>query len=144
MTQMNENDISFLVRKAAFNIHTALGPGLLESVYETLLCHELHKMNLEVKTQVPLPVVYDGIKLENGFRIDLLVENKVVVELKSVESLLEVHHMQLLTYLKLSGHKLGLLINFNVPLIKGGIFRKVNGLEEHSAPSAFPSAPSAG
>ncbi|MDQ2769218.1 MAG: GxxExxY protein [Bacteroidota bacterium] len=144
MTQKHENDISYLVRKAAYNIHVALGPGLLESVYETLLSHELRKMGLLVQTQVPLPVVYDGLKLDNGFRIDLLVEEKVVVELKSVEILLEVHHMQLLTYLKLSGHKLGLLINFNVPYIKNGIFRKVNGLEEHSASSAPTSAPSAG
>ena len=125
---MHENDISFLIRKSAFAIHTALGPGLLESVYETLLCHELRKAGLNVKTQVELPVLYDGIRLENGFRMDLLVERKVVVELKSVEVLLEVHHMQLLTYLKLSGHKLDLLINFNVPFIKSGIFRKVNGL----------------
>ena len=144
MTQKHENDISYLVRKAAYTIHVALGPGLLESVYETLLCHELRKLGLNVQTQLPLPVVYDGLKLENGFRMDLLVEHKVIVELKSVEVLLEVHHMQLLTYLKLSGYKLGLLINFNVPYIKNGIFRKVNGLEEHSASSAQPSAPSAG
>ena len=144
MTQKHENEISYLVRKAAYNIHVALGPGLLESVYETLLSHEVRKLGLEVQTQVPLPVMYDGLKLENGFRIDLLVEHKVVVELKSVEVLLEVHHMQLLTYLRLSGHKLGLLINFNVPYIKSGIFRKVNGLEEPSAPSAQTSAPSAG
>lgn len=141
---MHENELSFLIRKAAFNIHSTLGPGLLESVYETLLCHELRKAGLQVQTQVALPVLYDGLKLENGFRIDLLVENKVVVELKSVETLLEVHHQQLITYLKLSGHKLGLLINFNVPLIKAGIFRKVNGLQNDSAPSAETSAPSAG
>ena len=144
MTQMHENDISYLVRKAAYTIHVALGPGLLESVYETVLGHELHKLGLHVQTQVPLPVMYDGLKLENGFRMDLLVEHKVVVELKSVEVLLEVHHMQLLTYLKLSGHKLGLLINFNVTHIKSGIFRKVNGLNEQSASSAPSSAPSAG
>jgi GxxExxY protein len=144
MTQKHENDISYLIRKAAHDIHVALGPGLLESVYETLLCHELRKAGLTVQTQVALPVVYDGLRLENGFRMDLVVENKVVVELKSVEVLLEVHHMQLLTYLKLSGHKLGLLINFNVPYIKNGIFRKVNGLTEQSAPSAPSSAPSAG
>jgi GxxExxY protein len=125
---MHENDISYLIRKAAFTIHTALGPGLLESVYETLMSHELRKAGLAVKTQVALPVLYDGLRLENGFRMDLVVEDKVVVELKSVEVLLEVHHMQLLTYLKLSNHKLGLLINFNVPAIKAGIFRKVNGL----------------
>ncbi len=144
MAQRHENEISYITRKAAFTIHKALGAGLLESVYEALLTHELRKQGLHVQTQVALPVTYDGIVLENGFRIDLLVEGKVVVELKSVEVLLEVHHMQLLTYLKLSGHKLGLLINFNVPLIKQGIFRKVNGLEEPSAPSAKPSAPSAG
>ncbi|WP_375418404.1 GxxExxY protein [uncultured Hymenobacter sp.] len=141
---MRENEVSYLVRKAAYTIHMALGPGLLESVYETLLAHELRKLGLHVQTQVALPVIYDGLQLENGFRLDLVVEHKVVVELKSVETLLEVHHMQLLTYLKLSGHKLGLLINFNVPYIKSGIFRKVNGLEEQSATSAQPSASSAG
>ena len=125
---MHQNDISYLIRKAAFTIHTALGPGLLESVYETLLRHELQKAGLAVECQVGLPVLYDGLRLENGFRMDLVVEKAVVVELKSVEMLLEVHHKQLLTYLKLSGHKLGLLINFNVPAIKEGIFRKVNGL----------------
>jgi len=144
MTQRHENDISYLIRKAAYTIHTTLGPGLLESVYETLLAYELRKLGLAVQTQVGLPVVYDDLRLENGFRMDLVVENLVVVELKSVEVLLEIHHMQLLTYLKLSGYKLGLLINFNVPLIKAGIFRKVNGLAEQSAPSAQPSAPSAG
>jgi GxxExxY protein len=108
----------------------------LESLYETLLCHELRKLGLDVRTQVALPVVYDELRLENGFRMDIVVENKVVVMLKSVEVLLEVHHLQLLTYLKLSGHKLDLLINFNVPYIKGGIFRKVNGLQEQSASSA--------
>lgn len=144
MTQKHENDISYLIRKAAYDIHVALGPGLLESVYETLLCHELRKSGLSVQVQVALPVIYDGLRLENGFKMDLVVENKVVVELKSVEVLLEVHHMQLLTYLKLSGYKLGLLINFNVPYIKNGIFRKVNGLTEQSASSAPSSAPSAG
>ena len=125
---MHQNDISYLIRKAAFTIHTALGPGLLESVYETLLRHKLQKAGLAVECQVGLPVLYYGLRLENGFRMDLVVEKAVVVELKSVEMLLEVHHKQLLTYLKLSGHKLGLLINFNVPAIKEGIFRKVNGL----------------
>ena len=144
MTQKHENEVSYLVRKAAYTIHVALGPGLLESVYETLMCHELRKQGLEVQTQVALPVMDDDLKLENGFRMDLLVERKVVIGLKSVEVLLEVHHMQLLTYLKLSGHKLDLLINFNVPYIKNGIFRKVNGLEEPSAASAQTSAPSAG
>lgn len=144
MTQKHENDISYLIRQSAYTIHMGLGPGLLESVYETLMCHELRKRGLEVRAQVALPVIYDGLRLENGFRMDLVVENKVVIELKSVEVLLEVHHIQLLTYLKLSGHKLGLLINFNVPYIKNGIFRKVNGLQEQSASSALSSAPSAG
>lgn len=136
MTQMPENQILYAVRKAAFTIHSALEPGLLESVYETLMCYELRKQGLDVQSQLVVPVFYDGVKLKEGFRLDLLIENKVVVELKSVEVLLEIHHMQLLTYLKLTGHKLGILINFNVPLIKSGIFRKVNGLEEQSAPSA--------
>ena len=99
---------------------------------------------LDVQTQVPLPIAYDGLKMENSFHMALLVERKVVVKLKSVGVLHDVHHMQLLTYLKLSGHKLGLPINFNVPHVKNGIFRKVNGLEEHLASSAQTSVPSAG
>jgi len=133
---MHENDISFLIRKAAFEVHTMLGPGLLESVYETALTYELLQAGLTVRAQVPLPMVYKGVAMEVGFRMDLLVENRVVVEIKSIDAILEVHHMQLLTYLKLSGHKLGLLINFNVPRVKEGIFRKVNGLEEPLRPSA--------
>ncbi len=113
-----------------------LGPGLLESVYETALTYELLQAGLTVRAQVPLPMVYKGVAMEVGFRMDLLVENRVVVEIKSIDAILEVHHMQLLTYLKLSGHKLGLLINFNVPRVKEGIFRKVNGLEEPLRPSA--------
>lgn len=133
---MHENDISFLIRKAAFEVHTVLGPGLLESVYETALTYELRAAGLVVKTQVPLPMTYKGIAMEVGFRMDLLVENRVVVEVKSIDAVLEVHHMQLLTYLKLSGHRLGLLINFNVTRVKEGIFRKVNGLEEPLRTSA--------
>lgn len=113
-----------------------LGPGLLESVYETALTYELREAGLIVKTQVPLPMVYKGVAMEVGFRLDLLVEGKVVVEIKSIDTILEVHHMQLLTYLKLSGHKLGLLINFNVPRVKEGIVRKVNGLDEPLRTSA--------
>ena len=133
---MHENEISFLIRRAAFEVHTLLGPGLLESVYETALTYELREAGLDVKAQVPLPMVYKGVAMEVGFRLDLLVANRVVVEMKSVDAILEVHHMQLLTYLKLSGHKLGLLINFNVPRLKEGIIRKVNGLEEPPRPSA--------
>ena len=126
---MHENDISYLIRKAAYDVHVALGPGLLESAYEAALTHELRAAGLRVQNQVPLPMIYKEIQLDVGYRLDLLIENKVVVELKTVDALLEVHHMQLLTYLKLSGHKLGLLINFNVARIKDGIIRKVNGLE---------------
>lgn len=133
---MHENDISFLIRKAAFEVHTVLGPGLLESVYETALIYELRSAGLDVKAQVPLPMMYKGVAMEVGFRMDLLVANRVVVEVKSVDAVSEVHHMQLLTYLKLSGHKLGLLINFNVSRVKEGIFRKVNGLEEPLRTSA--------
>lgn len=125
---MTENDISFDIRGAAFNVHTNLGPGLLESVYEIALAHELRKMGHDVKCQVGLPFVYDDIKLETGYRIDLLVDDLVIVEIKSVDALADVHHKQLLTYLKLSGKKLGLLINFNVALLKEAIVRIVNNL----------------
>ena len=126
---MHENDISFLIRKAAFEVHTALGPGLLESVYETALAYEIKQAGLQVRSQVPLPMRYKSERMDVGFRLDLLVEERVIVEIKSVDSLLDVHHKQLLTYLKLSGLKLGLLINFNVAHVKEGIIRKVNGLD---------------
>ena len=125
---MTENDISYDIRGAAFKVHSNLGPGLLESVYEIALMHELTKMGYEVKSQVALPVVYDDIKLEMGFRMDLLINDLVVVEIKSVDALADVHHKQLLTYLKLSGKKLGLLINFNVSSLKDSIIRIVNNL----------------
>jgi len=127
---MHENDVSYLVRQSAYNVHVSLGLGLLESAYEAALTHELRLAGLRVQNQVALPMVYKGMQLEVGYRLDLLIEDKVIVELKTVDILLEVHHMQLLTYLKLSGHKLGLLINFNVARIKDGMFRKVNGLVE--------------
>jgi GxxExxY protein len=126
---MNENEISYKIRGAVFKVYNALGPGLLESAYEATLMHELIKENLGVKSQVLLPVVYDDVKLDVGYRIDLLVANKVIIEIKSVENLAEVHHKQVLTYLKLSGLKLGLLVNFNCSEIEKGIFRKVNGLK---------------
>lgn len=125
---MTENEISFDIRGAAFKVHTNLGPGLLESVYELALAHELKQIGHDVKSQVGLPFVYDDIKLETGYRIDLLVDDLVVVEIKSVDALADVHHKQLLTYLKLSGKKLGLLINFNVALLKEAIVRIVNNL----------------
>jgi len=127
---MHENDISFNIRKCSFAVHTALGPGLLESVYETALSYELRLMGYEVKTQVALPMTYAGQRMDIGFRLDLLVNNRVIVEIKSVEALLDVHKKQLLTYLKLSGCKLGLLINFNVFRVKEGIVRIANGLED--------------
>ncbi|TGE22451.1 GxxExxY protein [Hymenobacter aquaticus] len=125
---MTENDISFEIRRAAFKVHTALGPGLLESVYEVALAHELRQLGLLVQTQVALPMVYAGVQLEAGFRLDLLVAGKVIVEIKSVEALQEVHFKQLLTYLKLSNLKLGQLINFNVAHLKDHMHRLVNGL----------------
>jgi GxxExxY protein len=117
------NAIAGIVVDAAFRVHSTLGPGLLERVYEICLAHELRERGLEVETQVDLPVIYDGVRLDAGLRIDLIVGGKVVVELKAVEVVLPVHKAQLLTYMKLTGHRLGLLINFNVPVIKDGIDR---------------------
>ncbi|WP_339752220.1 GxxExxY protein [Algoriphagus aquimarinus] len=125
---MIENDISYKIRGCIFKVYNRLGPGLLESAYELALAHELEKEELNIKRQVGLPLVYDTIKLDVGYRIDLIVENKVIIEIKSVENLLEVHHKQIITYLRLSGLKLGLLINFNVEDITEGIIRKVNKL----------------
>ena len=125
---MTENEISKEIVDAALKVHRALGPGLLESAYEECLTYELLKKELLVERQKVLPLIYEEVKLEAGYRIDLLVENKVVIELKSVEALNDVHLAQILTYLKLSDCKLGLLINFNVALIKQGIRRVVNGL----------------
>ena len=114
------------LRGAIFKVFKSLGPGLLESVYEVALMHELLKEGMRCQTQVPLPVIYDGIKMDIGFRIDLLVDAKVIVEIKSVENLAEVHHKQVLTYLKLSKSRIGLLINFNVKSLKNGIKRFIN------------------
>ena len=125
---MKENEIATAVVDAAFKIHTTLGPGLLESVYEAVLAFELKRRGLQVARQVGLPVNYEGVKLELGFRIDLIVNNKLIIEVKSVESLAPVHKKQLLTYLRLTDLRLGLLINFNVERIKDGIQRVVNGL----------------
>jgi GxxExxY protein len=111
---------------AVFTVHKKLGPGLLEGVYEACLVHELKKRGIKVQQQVALPVIYDDLHLEAGFRLDLLIEEKVIIELKSVERLLPIHKAQVLTYLKLSGHRLAFLINFNVPLIKDGIERIVS------------------
>jgi GxxExxY protein len=125
---MTENEIAAQIVDAAYKIHTRLGPGLLESVYEVVLAHELKKRGLRVVRQVPIPIIYDDIKFDEGFRADLIVEGKVIVELKSVEALLPVHKKQVLTHLRLANLKLGLLINFGEALIKDGISRIVNGL----------------
>ncbi|HYF00139.1 MAG TPA: GxxExxY protein [Planctomycetota bacterium] len=108
---------------AAFTVHAALGPGLLESVYETCLAHEFHKRGLKFQKQLSLPIVYDGIKLEAGLRLDFVVEDCLVVEVKAVDAMIPVFQAQVLTYLKLTGHRLGLLIHFNVPVIQAGIRR---------------------
>ena len=126
--QMTENDISYKIRGAVFNIYNALGPGLLESVYVAALLFELKKEGLKVLKEVPMPVYYQNEKLELGFRLDLLIDDKVIIEVKSVENLAEVHHKQVLTYLKLTKLKLAILVNFNVENITDGIYRKVNGL----------------
>jgi len=110
---------------AAFKVHTALGPGLLESIYEACLVHELRKRGIPVETQVKIPVVYDGVKLETDLRIDLIVDKRLLVEVKAVDEMNRVFKAQVLTYLKLTGLRLGLLINFNVPLIKNGIERVI-------------------
>ena len=125
---MTENEIAREIVDAAYKIHTTLDPGLLESVYETVLSAELRKRGLSVERQQAIPVVYEGERVDLGFRADLVVEKKVIVEIKSVEAVNPVHHKQLLTYLRLADKRLGLLINFNVALIKQGIKRIVNRL----------------
>ena len=125
---MTENEISRIVVNTAFQIHSQMGPGLLESVYEQIMVHELMKLSMAVERQKEMPVYWDGLKMELGFRADIIVENKVIIELKSVDELSRVHAKVLLTYLKVTGIKLGLLINFNEELIKDGIKRIVNNL----------------
>lgn len=125
---VTENEIAKVIVDAAYKIHTTLGPGLLESVYEQVLAHELEQRNLKVIRQLPIPIVYESVKLAEGFCADLMVENKVIVELKSVELIAPVHKKQLITYLRLADKRLGLLINFGSALIKDGITRIVNGL----------------
>ncbi|WP_321997622.1 GxxExxY protein [Draconibacterium orientale] len=125
---MNENDHSYKTIGAAIEIHKIIGPGLLESAYENALAFELREMGFEVKQQVPMPFVYKEVKQDVGYRIDLVINDKILVEVKSVETLAPVHYAQTLTYLKLSGLKLGLLINFNTSVLKDGIHRIVNNL----------------
>lgn len=125
---MTENELSRIIVNIAYQIHTKIGPGLLESVYEEIMFQELKSFGLKVERQKAIPVIWNETKLEIGFRADLIVENKVIIELKSVEELVPVHYKQLLTYLKLTKMKLGLLINFNENMIKDGIKRVVNNL----------------
>ena len=125
---MSENEISYVLRGCIFKVYNTLGPGLLESAYEAALLFELQKTSLNATSQLALPMIYETVTLDVGYRIDMLVENKVIVEIKSVEALLEVHHKQVITYLKLSGLKLGLLVNFNTADISENIFRKINRL----------------
>lgn len=124
---MTENEISKVVLDYAFRVHSQLGPGLLESAYQECLYYEINKSGLFVQKEVPLPLTYEEVQLEVGYRIDLLVENKFIVEIKSVESLSDVHLAQVLTYLKLSKIKLGFLLNFNVSRLKNGVKRVING-----------------
>ena len=125
---MTENEISKAIVNAAYTIHTKLGPGLLESVYERTMMYELNKAGLGVRRQYPMPLVYETIRMNIGFRPDLIVSDKVIVEIKSIEAIAPVHRKQLLTYLKVTDKRLGLLINFNVELIRNGITRVVNNL----------------
>ena len=128
MISMTENELSKIVFDCALKVHQNLGPGLLESAYEECLFYELKKTGVEVQKQKALPLIYEEVKLDIGYRIDIIVENKLILEIKSVEALNDVHFAQLLTYLKLTNCKLGMLINFNVDLIKNGIKRVVNNL----------------
>lgn len=125
---MTENDLASIAVDVAYQIHTKLGPGLLESVYHSIMLHELRKRGLFVEFERPVPVIWDDVQLEVGFRADLIVENKLILELKSVEQIARVHKKQLLTYMRLTNCKLGLLINFGTELIKDGISRVVDNL----------------
>ncbi|MBZ4036329.1 GxxExxY protein [Flavobacterium sp. 17A] len=125
---MSENDLSRIVFNSALKVHQTLGPGLLESAYEECLYYELKKLDLKIEKQKALPLIYEEVKLDVGYRLDILIENKLILEIKAVDCLNEVHFAQLLTYLKLTNCKLGLLINFNVSLLKNGIKRVANNL----------------
>jgi GxxExxY protein len=125
---VTENELSRIIVDSAFKIHSVLGPGLFESVYEATMAYELTKRGCDIVCQRGIPVIYEDVKLELGFRADIIVNRKVIVEVKSVEAIAKVHGKQILTYLRLTDFRLGLLINFNVPLIKDGIKRVVNNL----------------
>ncbi|OBW42413.1 hypothetical protein AB670_01219 [Chryseobacterium sp. MOF25P] len=124
---MNENEISFNIRKSIFDVYNELGPGLLEKVYEKILAYDLQNKGLKVQTQVSIPIKYKGLFIDSSFIADIIVEEKVIIEIKSISEISNVHHKQLLTYLKLTGLKLGILVNFNTDYIDKSIFRKING-----------------
>lgn len=128
---MNENDLSTIIIGCALDIHKELGPGLLENAYHQCLLYKLRKEGLKVESEKPMPIVYEEVKLDCGYRIDLLVEDKVVVEIKSVDEINNIHLAQTLTYVKMGDYKLGLLINFNVNLLKSGVKRVINGVIYH-------------
>jgi GxxExxY protein len=130
--EMTANEIGTIVVDAAIAVHKALGPGLLETVYEVVLAHELEKRGLQVKRQVPVPIQYDGLTFDEGFRADVVIEDLVILELKSVEHATAAHRKQIQTYLRLTGKKLGFLLNFGEALMKDGIVRAVNDLEEEA------------
>jgi GxxExxY protein len=127
---MSENELARIAVDVAFKIHNKLGPGLLESVYEAIMVYEFRQLRLDVRNQVAVPVVWESVTLDIGFRADIILDHKLILELKACEAIEPVHKKQLLTYLRLTNCRLGLLINFNVPLIKNGISRVVNGLPE--------------
>ena len=132
---MTENDIGTAIIGAAIKVHSVVGPGLLESAYEACLVYELEKQRLCTRRQIAIPIRYEDLSIDNGYRVDLLVEDRVVVELKAVENVLPVHRAQLLSYLRLGGFRLGYLLNFHVPHMRDGIVRLVNGVQP-SASSA--------
>jgi len=125
---MTENELSALIVDICFRIHRQYGPGLFELVYEEIFCHEWSKTSIPFSRQKAIPLIHDGLRMEAGFRADVIIDNKVIVEFKSVEALAPLHHKQVITYLKLTNFKLGLLVNFNVALMKDGIHRLVNKL----------------
>jgi GxxExxY protein len=127
---MHENEIAKVVVDIAFHIHQTFGPGMLESAYQAVMIHELNKRGLKVQSEVAIPIVYEGIQISTGFRADMIVEDKLIIELKSIEMVMPVHKKQLLTYLRLADKKLGLLINFGGNIFKGSVTRIANGLEE--------------
>ena len=134
---MEINEISELIIKASIKIHNKLGPGLLESVYQRILTYELRKAGLQIETEVPIPVNWEGHTIDDSFRADLIINKQILVELKSVEQILPVHHKQVFTYLKLTNLHLGLLINFNTPLLKDGLHRIVRNLPEDQPPPSL-------